>query len=841
MRLSQFTVRIFFIAFCILGLQNILYFSRHYFHGITFPDDFLLTYHAVPYYWIEAFKAGQSIDWVPFQGMGYPLFLNLQSGANYPPFWLFPLFDGTYTLFAAVVMQGLHVFLGGIGACVCARLLGLGWPESILAGIFYQSFGGFYSNSQHPDIIRAYAFIPWLCGPALANWRTRSTALTISLSALPIWVFCLWTGGYPGTAISSLFVLSTVCSLRICFGGRDTVTTGLQFLIMLCVGTLLAGVALVPAALSSTELDRAGDFSAIVYDYMNVRDFFALAFPVSNSYFTHDISMRSLFVGFPVIALVLIGLVKRDARLTWPLVCAFIALMMALGPLHHIASTMLPPLRLSRFVMADNRAIICLVLTLAAACFAGGLRRVSKFQRLWPLLLILFFWVGGALLNLERDYADEDRIALIMAAIVCVAAVLDDCTIRYRSLKIEPVFVLALVVLVFYVRYLRDVSVSSNMSIIITYIFCVTISVIVINFISGLIFKRSVHPTIIISLAIFASFFVSFIFFESVDKNGILIPISICVVLTIFVLSPSVLQKNQVIVISALAMITVMHWIVVNWPERYFAPPMQDGVEWVESITGKFSVTQNLLQQRLISGKCRGPRYDTIVPTANQFPWSGYYTGEYFMRDYSGPMKLKRQQKILSSEPLRSFAMLPWTMIEVRDFEGGLGLSPSESPRVNAVCVKYGTSEVRYLLNLSEPTMVVENETYSPGWFATLFCENCGWEANTRKLMPLEVDGFRGWALPSGQYLFVARFETPNLSLGIAASLLGLGLWVAAGWSFTERNLPGGGASQRLRSIRVEWNLAALWRQFRLTRADLQNPKSVISRVGRKVACFCRS
>ena len=61
--------------------------------------------------------------WMPFQSMGYPFLLNLQTGVFYPPMWVFPLLRIPYTLPAAVVLQCLHVFAGALGMYVLARAL----------------------------------------------------------------------------------------------------------------------------------------------------------------------------------------------------------------------------------------------------------------------------------------------------------------------------------------------------------------------------------------------------------------------------------------------------------------------------------------------------------------------------------------------------------------------------------------------------------------------------------------------------------------------------------------------------------------------------------------------
>src|SRR4051812_1551587 len=111
----------------VLLLQNLFIFWRHYFGGYGFPWDFIAGYHAVPYYWIEAARHGMSSAWIPFQGMGYPLYMNLQSSLFYPPLWLVAWANQGYSLAIAVELQAMHVGFGALGAAICARLMGLRW------------------------------------------------------------------------------------------------------------------------------------------------------------------------------------------------------------------------------------------------------------------------------------------------------------------------------------------------------------------------------------------------------------------------------------------------------------------------------------------------------------------------------------------------------------------------------------------------------------------------------------------------------------------------------------------------------------------------------------------
>jgi hypothetical protein len=397
--------KLFLSVLLILTLQNLILFFRHYFQGYGIPWDFCQTYHAFPYYWIELTKLGIDASWVPFAGMGYPLFMNLQSGFFYPFFWGFVIFNQPYTFHAAVVMQGIHVLFAGIGGAVCARLLGLSWRHALFAGVLYQGFGGFYSNAEHPDIVRSFAFIPWMLSPVFADWTKlqQSRLLKISIATLPFIIYCQWTGGYPGITIASLFILGIIVFTRLLFG--DDRKTGSMILVSCIAGTLLASVFLLPVAMQMSEIARASGTQSISYDYLLPGDVFALLYRVNNPSFAHDISMRSLFVGIPVIALVLIGITNLYWRSwnKWIIFSGVLALLMSTGLLHSQVIKLFPPLGFSRFTMAEYRAFIALALILLAA---GTLQSIEKTQRkdnyVWALVLLLFLWIGNQFLGINK-------------------------------------------------------------------------------------------------------------------------------------------------------------------------------------------------------------------------------------------------------------------------------------------------------------------------------------------------------------------------------------------------------------------------------------------------------
>jgi len=399
----------------LLLIQNLLIFRNHYFQGFAFPWDFLGPYHAVPYYWIEAVKAGVGVDWIPFQGMGYPIFMNLQTSLFYPPLWLLAVFNQEYTLTLAVILQCLHVLLAAIGATCCARLMGLSWSAALLAGVFYQGFGAFYSNSEHVDIVRAYALLPWLAAPVFASWTSRSRLHKPMVLVQPLIVYFMWTGGYLGGTIATLFVLGLVLSLRIIVERQQRIT-GLLILGLQFAGCLLAGAFLVPAALGMSGISRSSQLQQIAYDYLQLKDCFSLIYDVDKPFFGHDLSMRSMFVGLPVMVLLMVGLPEYRRWSRWVAASIAAALVMAGGLLHPWIAQHIPPLGYSRFPMGDYRALIGLGTILLAISHVAELR-VNRRSSLGFLVLLVWIVFGNHLMGLDR----EREAARLYGMLLCLA------------------------------------------------------------------------------------------------------------------------------------------------------------------------------------------------------------------------------------------------------------------------------------------------------------------------------------------------------------------------------------------------------------------------------------
>jgi hypothetical protein len=122
------------LACVVLAALNAWIFGDLYAGRALFPWDFQQSYHAIPFYWQAVVSTGRFPEWIPYQAIGYPLQLPMQSGLLYPPLWLFPIFRMVYSLRAAASFQCLHVLAAALGVLWLARVRGFSWLAAILAG-----------------------------------------------------------------------------------------------------------------------------------------------------------------------------------------------------------------------------------------------------------------------------------------------------------------------------------------------------------------------------------------------------------------------------------------------------------------------------------------------------------------------------------------------------------------------------------------------------------------------------------------------------------------------------------------------------------------------------------
>ena len=423
-----------------LAAQNAALFFGHYAGRLTFPFDFQKTYHAVPFFWTTAVGAGMFPTWVPYQGVGSPLSMNLQSGLFYPPLWFFPASGVTYSLHAATVLQALHVALGALGMCWLARVRGLAWRYAFLAGAAYQVSGGFFCNAEHPDIVRGYAWTPWLLA-ALSTRAGERSALPLRALFLPALVYLLVTGAYPGQAMAALALSFVVLGAQLLEPGasgrnaRERVLGIAPRAGLVALGVLMAMVHLLPAWLQRSEVLLARDTGNEFIWGLGFKNLFTTFLPYDTDLLGGPRTMRSLFVTVPICAGAF-WLDRRVLRSELALVALLLAAaaMIQAGPVFRLATLLIPPLGMSRFPAADYRALVLVPLVLLGV--HGARHVLEERSRPWvhalrSLAFLAFLWAGFEMWRDGSALSDEGarQLAAVLGGTALVLALG-----RFRSL-----------------------------------------------------------------------------------------------------------------------------------------------------------------------------------------------------------------------------------------------------------------------------------------------------------------------------------------------------------------------------------------------------------------------
>jgi len=189
-----------------------------------------------------------------------------------------------------------------------------------------------------------------------------------------------------------------------------------------------------------------------------------------------------------------------------------------------------------------------------------------------------------------------------------------------------------------------------------------------------------------------------------------------------------------------------------------------------------------------------------ITKHLSVFSWKGVLTGDYMMQDSGKHVALKSRTIVESNDIYTNYMLMKWTPIFldpsvstennqiILDDKIFSGIIPNNENLV--VQTRYGINEITYSVSLEEPRLMVENESYFPGWTATLIYPD-----KEVKLEAIEVnDVFRAWTLPAGDYEMKANFQFPNLVTYQVISLSAFIIWIIVLAVYV----------QRMRTLKVE-------------------------------------
>ncbi len=433
------------LSLVLLTVITLTVFREQLFDHWTFPWDFLGAYTTTPALVAASVSGGHLLSWSSHVASGFPVGVDPQAGLYFPGWWVLGGLGIPATLRVLTVVQIAHVLFGGAGMLLLARARRLSWSWATLAAVAYLLFGGFYGEAEHADIVRGFAYLPWLL------WALTPPSVEgvrwMRLATLPGIAWLIATGGYPAQVVSFGIVGLAYLVIALWPGGR-ALFRRYRMALLLAVGAS-AGIVLAVLlpylhAEQGNELHRVLQPTAAARAGESLAPRDLLGLYLNNFAWVYDGTVTAWAVGIPV----LIGLacVRPDTlRRQAPLAaCGALALALAMTPkIGFIGNAMasLRPLFPSRFPAADYKAVVAVALILLAA---DGWRELAVSSRRRPLLraaVLAVLLVLGALLA-STMYAPASReVWLVIVVIVAAFALV--------AVRLSPRFlVLALVVLV---------------------------------------------------------------------------------------------------------------------------------------------------------------------------------------------------------------------------------------------------------------------------------------------------------------------------------------------------------------------------------------------------------
>ena len=384
-----------------------------YLTGLSVPPwDFFGSYNTDAYLWWSRGGFFDPVDWIPTLWAGYPAAAGLQNSAWYLPVGIAAAF-GPFTLHSAAIVQAIHVAFGAVGAYLLIRRMGGSVPPALLAATAWFYAVGVYSNAEHVDIVRGYAWMPWLLLMVSPLWPWRRWW------AIPVATILLWqaaTGVYPGILIAAAYVLPFWFVAASFIWRRPVVPTVAGIAVTALGAALLSGPRLLPFLLQSnatTVTPDASQFSPWIVG--------TVAFGYGSPELPNDISMRSFFV--PATVLVLACFTSGRSRFTRAaaaLVAPSFLLGMPFLPWFQAAQA-LPGMSLSRFSMSDFKPFLIMGILLLGIGGAYAVARAVARGRLprAPLVGAVALLSGLALIGLLGPFSILDWVPpLALAALV---------------------------------------------------------------------------------------------------------------------------------------------------------------------------------------------------------------------------------------------------------------------------------------------------------------------------------------------------------------------------------------------------------------------------------------
>lgn len=371
-----------FFVIGLLAAITMWAFRFQLFEHWSFPWDFLGTYSTTPAFVADTIGRGHPLFWSPFVASGFPIDVDPQAGLYFPVWWILGLLRISPTLHVLTIVQVVHVFFGGVGVFALARARRLELPWAAVAAVAYLFFGGFYGQSEHADIVRGFAYLPWLLW-ALTPPQVISRGWS-RLVAVPPMAWLIASGAYPGQIVSFGIVGLVYVAVSLWLSDRSVWGRYRGALLITVIACLAICVVVL---LPYIRAERAGELYRTIEPTSAVRASFSLSpldlfgLYLNNFAWTYEGTITSLAVGVPILFGVACAKTPTFRRHVPLIACGVVALILAMAPKIGPIGKEMASLRVlfpSRFPASDYKPAIALVLIIVSvdswSCIAARTR-----------------------------------------------------------------------------------------------------------------------------------------------------------------------------------------------------------------------------------------------------------------------------------------------------------------------------------------------------------------------------------------------------------------------------------------------------------------------------------
>ncbi len=270
----------------------------------------------------EHLQHGMLPLWNPYQGLGYPLFADIQSGASwYLPVWVIGYFFGynIYTLSAEFV---LHIFAAGLGMFFLGKSLRLSLHTSFLMGCAYMLSGFFTAHAQHFTLIAGATWLPYITAWYINIYKNGKLSDVILLA---LFIFLFVSGGYPTYIIITFYLLSVLTILMIIKLIKQNQIKRLKHflknsLLLLVFTISICAVVIVSISDIAQEITRTAGVSldATMLNPFSPQSAISFLLPYATindmAFYNTDMSMSNAYIGIVILGFFIFGFFIRFRR-----------------------------------------------------------------------------------------------------------------------------------------------------------------------------------------------------------------------------------------------------------------------------------------------------------------------------------------------------------------------------------------------------------------------------------------------------------------------------------------------------------------------------------------------